>query len=414
MSAPSKRKGFIRRHPVWTVVGLLALAGAVQAAVSRARGPEVEAVQVRRGPLVQKVVVSGRVTPPSQVKMSVQLPGTVSQVAVEEGDTVQPGQLLLQLEPSEWKAQLQQAQAGVAQARARLRQVQRVGAPTQDESVRQAELQVEQAQRRVDRQRALVDGGSGTREQLEEEESGLRLAQSRLETARTQALGSVRGGPEVQLQQALVQQAEAAAQLQRVRLEQASVRATVPAVVLRRDVEPGDSVSPGRVLLVLARTGATRLSVEPDEKNLAFVREGQPALASADAFPAERFAARVESVAPGINPDRGTVEVKLAVPEPPAYLRPDMAVSVEVEVARRDAALWVPSEAVREAGSAAPWAWVVREGAARRVEVKTGLSGEGKVELLSGVSEGEWLLSGKTPVAEGARVRVKARAGAKP
>jgi HlyD family secretion protein len=168
------------------------------------------------------------------------------------------------------------------------------------------------------------------------------------------------------------------------------------------------------VLLVLARTGATRLSVEPDEKNLAFVREGQPALASADAFPAERFAARVESVAPGINPDRGTVEVKLAVPEPPAYLRPDMAVSVEVEVARRDAALWVPSEAVREAGSAAPWAWVVREGAARRVEVKTGLSGEGKVELLSGVSEGEWLLSGKTPVAEGARVRVKARAGAKP
>ena len=79
--APSRKKGFLRRHPVASLLGVLALAGAAQALVSRARGPEVEAVQVRRGPLVQKVVVAGRVTPPSQVRVAAQLGGTVLSVA---------------------------------------------------------------------------------------------------------------------------------------------------------------------------------------------------------------------------------------------------------------------------------------------------------------------------------------------
>jgi len=410
-----KRKGLIRRHPVASVLALLALAGVGQAVASRIRGPEVEAVQVRRGPLVQKVVVAGRVTPPSQVRVASQVGGTVQAVVVDEGAEVKPGDVLVQLDTSELKAALAQAQAGVAQARARLRQLLSISAPTQGEAVRQAELQVDLAQKRVDRQRQLQGAGSGTAEQLDEAEASLELARSRLESARAQAGGSGRGGADVQLQQAAVAQAEAAAQLARVRLEQATLRAPVPAVVLRREVEPGDTVQLGRELLVLARTGATRLSVEPDEKNLAFIRVGQPAVASADAFPQERFPAAVESVSPGVNPERGTVEVKLSVPTPPPYLRPDMAVSVEIEVARKEEAVAVPAEAVRDVTSPAPWAWAVRDGRARRVEVKVGLSGEGRVELLAGPADGEWLLTGKAPVTEGGPVRVKARpAGGKP
>jgi len=191
-------------------------------------------------------------------------------------------------------------------------------------------------------------------------------------------------------------------------------RVTPPSQV-RVASQVAGTVQAGRELLVLARTGATRLPVEPDEKNLAFIRPGQRALASADAFPQERFGAAVESVAPGVNPERGAAEVKLSVPTPPPYLRPDMAVSLEIEVARKDGAVLVPAEAVRDVATAATWAWGVREGRAQRVEVKAGLSGEGKLELLSGPPEGDWLLTGKAPVTEGGRVRVKARAaGGKP
>ena len=414
-ASPTKKKGLVRRHPVASVLVLLVAGGVGHALWSRARGPEVEAVQVRRGELVQKVVVAGRVTPPSQVRVASQVGGTVQAVPVDEGAQVKPGDVLVQLDTAELKAALAQAQAGVGQARARLRQLLSVSAPTQGEAVRQAELQLDLAQKRVDRQRQLQGAGSGTAEQLDEAEGALELSRSRLDSARMQAGGSGRGGADVQLQQAAVAQAEAAAQLARVRLEQATLRAPVPAVVLRREVEPGDSAQPGRELLVLARTGATRLSVEPDEKNLAFIRPGQPAQASADAFPQQRFAAAVESVAPGVNPERGTVEVKLSVPAPPPYLRPDMAVSVEIEVARKDAAVTVPAEAVRDVATAAPWAWVVRDGRAQRLEVKVGLTGEGRVELLSGPAEGDWLLTGKAQVTEGGAVRVKARpAGGKP
>ena len=414
-ASPTKKKGLVRRHPVASVLVLLVAGGVGHALWSRARGPEVEAVQVRRGELVQKVVVAGRVTPPSQVRVASQVGGTVQAVPVDEGAQVKPGDVLVQLDTAELKAALAQAQAGVGQARARLRQLLSISAPTQGEAVRQAELQVDLAQKRVDRQRQLQGAGSGTAEQLDEAEGALELSRSRLDSARMQAGGSGRGGADVQLQQAAVAQAEAAAQLARVRLEQATLRAPVPAVVLRREVEPGDSAQPGRELLVLARTGATRLSVEPDEKNLAFIRPGQPAQASADAFPQQRFAAAVESVAPGVNPERGTVEVKLSVPAPPPYLRPDMAVSVEIEVARKDAAVTVPAEAVRDVATAAPWAWVVRDGRAQRLEVKVGLTGEGRVELLSGPAEGDWLLTGKAQVTEGGAVRVKARpAGGKP
>ncbi len=93
-------------------------------------------------------------------------------------------------------------------------------------------------------------------------------------------------------------------------------------------------VQPGRTLLVVARDGPTQLSVLPDEKNLAFLRLGQPATASVDAFPDRVFPARVAYIAPAVDLSRGTVEVKLDVPDPPPFLRPDMTVSVNVEVGR--------------------------------------------------------------------------------
>jgi HlyD family secretion protein len=360
---------------------------------------------VRRAPLVHRVVMSGRVSPPAELEVASLLAGTVAEVAMQEGARVEPGQVLVRLEAAAQEADVARARAAVAQARARLSSLREVGAPRREEAVRQAEVDLAQAEKAAERARTLAEAGVLTRVQRDEALAALEVARSRLASARAEAAGSGQGGSEQRQAEAALAQAEAELRVAEARLAQATVSAPVRAVVLRREVEPGDSVQPGQRLMTLARVGGTQLLTEPDERNLAYLRPGLKAVASADAFPLERFAAEVETVAPSVNPARGTVEVKLAVPEPPPYLRPGMTVSVDVEVGRREDALVLPLEVVRDAASESPWVLVLREGRAERVQVRTGLRGEGKVEVVEGLSGGELVIPASEKVRPGARVR---------
>jgi HlyD family secretion protein len=110
----------------------------------------------------------------------------------------------------------------------------------------------------------------------------------------------------------------------------------------------------------------------------------------------------VEWIAPAVDPAQGTVEVRLAVPSPPAYLRADMTVSINVEVLRRVGALVVPRELVRDAGSDVPWVVVARDGRAVRRAVRLGITGDREVEILAGLAEGDRVLP--ADIEPGARV----------
>ena len=118
-------------------------------------------------------------------------------------------------------------------------------------------------------------------------------------------------------------------------------------------------------------------------------------------------AAVVSFIAPSVEPTRGTVEVRLRVPHPPPFLRPDMAVSVEVELGRRPGVLVVPVDAVREDG-AEPWVLVVRQGRAERRAVRLGLRGEGMVEVQAGLVEGDEVVPPSSGAVPGQRVRPRA------
>jgi HlyD family secretion protein len=396
-----------RGHPLWAGLLAIVLLLAAVGTVRWLRGAEVEALRVTRGPLVHRIVVSGRVSPPAQVSVASVLSGTVKSVAVEEGAQVEPGQVLLALDSATQEAEVARARAGVPQARARLKQLLEVSAPQRAQAVRQAEVELAQAERAFERARTLAEAGSISQEQLEQSRSALELSRSRLASAQAQATATLQGGAEVQLVVAAMEQAEAELKAAQERLSQATLRAPTRAVVLSRQVEPGDAVQPGRVLLTLARVGPLRLTVEPDERSLAFLQEGQSALASADAFPRERFAASVERVAPSVDLERGTVEVKLTVPQAPAYLRPGMTVSVELEVGRRERVLVLPSRAVRELASEQPWVLVPEQGRAARRNLTLGLRGEEQVEVVGGLEEGEWVLPPSSrPLLPGQRVRL--------
>jgi HlyD family secretion protein len=164
-------------------------------------------------------------------------------------------------------------------------------------------------------------------------------------------------------------------------------------------------VQPGKVLLSLAAQGPVRIDASVDEKYLRLLQPGQKARAVADAFAHQPFDAVLSYLSPSVDAQRGTVDVRLQVPEAPRFLRPDMTVSVEMQVGQRQATLMLPSDAVRGADTPAPWVLVADGGVARRVPITLGLHGVGQVEVTQGLSQDDWVLLSTSPAAEGDRVR---------
>lgn len=356
-------------------------------------GPTARWQQVQPRDLVRTVVASARVQAPHRVELGSQLTGTVRQVLVEEGQAVQAGQLLLSLESSEAQANWQAAELAVQQAEARLRQLQEVQAPAARESERQTQANLAQIRAQHARQADLFRQGFIGQAALDEASRALQVAEAQARAATLQRQSGEPQGADLALARSTLAQARASALAARARLDYMSLKAPVDGVIVNRSVEPGQVVQAGKVLLLLAPGGASELVAQIDERNLGLLQAGQPALASADAYAEQRFAAKVSEISPGVDAQRGSVEVKLTVPSPPPYLRQDMTVSVEIEVARRPQALSLPMEAVLQADSNQPWVWVLdADERLQRRELRLGLRAGGQVEVLQGLKAGERVL----------------------
>lgn len=357
-----------------------------------------------RAPLAESVVASGRVIPPATVALASQITGTVSAVKVREGEACQAGQLLLQLSDAELRAQLEQAQAQVIQAQAKREQLDDLSLPQAQQGVAQARTSLALARRTLERNRALAQTGFVSPAAVDEAQQQVDLAASRLASAEA-GLASNRAGSERRLAAANLQNARAVVALAQARLDQLSLRAPADCTVLSREVEPGQVAQTGKTLLTLALAGPTRISMLLDEKRLGHLAIGQAATVLADAYPDQPFAARVAEIAPQVDRATGTVEIKLAVPQPPAFLRADMTVSAEVKVASRTAALVLPGDAVFERDGQRR-VWRVESGRAVERPVRLGLAGIGQVEIVAGLDEGDVVLApGSKPLSAGLRVR---------
>lgn len=372
----------------------------------RLLGPRLPAHTVSRNDLVQTIVASGRVETPQRVDIGSQITGTVAAIPVAEGQVVKARQLLISLEDSEAQAAVEQARAAVTQAQARLRQLREIALPAALQALRQAEVNFRTTQRQFARTQQLQRQGFVGQSQLDDAQRNLDLAESQLRAAQLQVTANRTQGSDYLLAQASLDQALANLRLATARLDYTTIEAPLDGTLIARHVERGDVVQPGKVLMVLSPTGQTQLVVQIDEKNLAHVRLGQPALGSADAYPKERFRARLAYINPAVDPQRGSVEVKFNVPEPPAYLRQDMTVSVDIEVARRADAVVVPLDMVHDSTGDAPWVMTINAGHAKRLPVKLGVRGAGKVEIVAGLQPGDRVLSvTASQVTEGQRVR---------
>jgi HlyD family secretion protein len=371
------------------LLGVVLLVISVSAVVVRRMLPtSVAATSVVRGDVSRTLVLTGRVRPPVRPQLGAAIAGTVRDVLVREGDRVTRGQVLLRLDDAQVSAGLAQARAALAAAEARAQS-------TAD----QASIALAQATRDLERARSLYASGAISARDLEVADRAATVARSELDVAGTRApAGLSTPLAEVARARAAVAAAEALIALTRV-------TAPAAATVLARHVEPGNAVVPGQLLIDMALDGATELVVYSREENLRDLRVGATAVASADAFPDSTFAAHVAWIAPAVDPSQGTVEARLAVARPPRYLRPDMTISINVEVECHTNALVVPVDAVRDANTSTPWVLVPNNSRAERRPVRLGLKGDHGVEIRSGLAAGDRVLP--ATVTPGQRVRLQ-------
>lgn len=393
------------RHKRWIGAVALLFAAVAWMLLRWLVGPEVVLYPVLKAELVRTVVATGHVETPYRVEIGSQITGTVKDVLVEEGQTVRQGQALVALDTTELDAAVVQAQGAVAQAEAQMRQMQELTRPAADEALKQARANLDNAKSAFERADRLAKSGAGTQATLDEAMRAVNVAQALTRTAELQVYTSSPGGSDYVMAQTQLDQAQANLATARARLGYATIAAPRDGVLITRSVERGTVVQPGTALLVLAPAGDIQLVVQIDEKNLSLLKVGEDALASADAYPDERFAATLSYINPSVDITRASVEVKLTVPDPPAYLRQDMTVSVDIAVDRRQDAVIVPARTVHEPTSAAPWVLVVREGRARNQLVRLGLRAADQVQILEGVVPGEKVVPVAAGVRAGQRIR---------
>lgn len=400
---------------VVVAVAAVVVLGAAVLGWARWRGPVVDAFAVQAAPLVRTVQVSARVEALTRVDVGATLTGRVAEVLVREGDAVRAGQPLLRLETDELRATLAQARASEQQAQARLSGLRTTGRAQAQAALAQADAGVVAARAEMERAQALVAQGFVSGSRLDEARRALQVAEAQQASARAQVAANRDGGTDEVQAQAQWQAAKAATEAAQARLAQAELRAPTDGRVLTRDVEPGQIVQPGKALLALALAGPTVLVAQADERFLDQLATGQPATVVADAYAGQRFAARLSRIAPRVDAQRGAIEVKFEMTDaPPAFLREDMTLSVEVETARRDRALALPLAALRPgADEASATVLVAADGRAQARAVRLGVRTLQAVEVQDGLQDGELVLLGEASaqVQPGQRVRAKALTG---
>jgi len=379
----------LSRHPFrWGGGAVMAM---VLWVVARGLMPvDVDVVALETRDLVRTFVLTGRVRPPSTAAIGSSVAGTVRQVRVREGDRVARGQTLFVLDDREALARLREAEAALTEASASV-----------ESNVEIARTEASRAERDLERTRAMLEQGARTQQQVEQAEQRWSDAQARLDAVL--ASSEMEGSDATP---AAVVRARAAVEAASARLALTRIVAPADGVVLSRRAEPGAVAQPGQPLLDVAFDGPSELVVFPAEEDLAVLRLGAPATASADAYPDSLFEAEVALIAPAVDPDQGTVEVRLSIPVAPEYLRPFMTVSVNIEAGRRPGASVLPARVVNDLGASDPWVLVVREGRAERQPVEIGLVSEAWVEIVSGVAVGDSVIDSADGLEPGTRVRV--------
>ncbi len=353
---------------------------------------EVETVPVKRATIVQKVNGTGKIQPNTEINISADVSAKITRLDVKEGDHVEKGQFLVELDREKYLANVQSQQANVrsAEANARLSRDNR-----------------DQAERTYKRAKELVGRKLVSQSELDTAQTTFQVDSSRYQAAMDQ------------VQQAIGMLKQAQDDLSKTTIY-SPISGTVSDLRKERGEIAIGSQFQEDVIMKVAQLGAMEALVNVDENDINAIKIGQPAEIEVDAVLGEKITGTVSEIASSANvAPAGTTaqktefEVKIAITSDTSKLRPGMTASADVVTDTRKNALSVPIQSVTvrtpdqlkvKDGKAGAFTagkdgyvevvWVVQDGKAQARQVTTGIQSDDAIEIKTGVKEGEAIVSG--------------------
>lgn len=432
-----------RLLPTGILLAVVGAAAAYWTADAGPEGPRWRTAPVERGDLVTAVTAAGTLQAVTTVEVSSQLSGQVSSLEADFNDEVREGQPLARLDPETFEARVREleAEAGVARTNVAMERAAlsratadlanaRAALEEAEAEVATARARFDDAGRDLERKRILRERGTLSERDLEKAETEHRAAEGRLRAAQAQgrvkqaavkaARASVRmAKARIENAQATVAEKEAALRQAEIDLERTVIRAPIDGVVIRRNVDLGQTVAASLqapTLFTIAKD-LRRMEVKTyvDEADIGRIHPGQEALFTVDAYSERTFRGRVEEIrkAPQVVQNVVTYAVVVATENADLALLPGMTAAVRVVTARRNDTLIVPNAALRvRPPGVAPDAktgpgrsvWALpADGHLKRIAVETGVTDGARTEIIAGdLSEGEHVLVGHEPEPENA------------
>lgn len=350
---------FIIRHPVLltflalttVVIGLFVntyLENEKQSAQGRFGGGTTVVVTApaKMVTIVDEVEAIGTTRANESVSITSQVTDTVSKVNFEDGMSVQAGQILVELTNSEETAQLAEAQA-----------------------------LVDEASRQFNRMQNLIVENLASVTELDAEKARMQTTNARLE--------------------AII-----------ARLDDRLIRAPFDGVLGFRAISQGTLISPGTIITTLDDISIIKLDFSVPENYMAVLSVGQEVIATSPAYPEQTFLGRVQVISSRVDPITRSITIRAHLNNDNRLLRPGMLLTVHL-VRSRSPALVIPEEAILPIKDK-QFVYVVSENIAQRIEVKAGRKRPGIVEILSGLEEGQMVITqGVIKVRPGSKVTVK-------
>jgi HlyD family secretion protein len=367
-----KRKPRRRRSP-WpmriAIVLVLALVGVLAVRGSKPKPILVETRRVERGTIRDEISSSsaGEVMAEQRAIIRAELSGSVVAVQRRTGERVKKDELILELDAGDLNARLRQARATWV---------------SQHSQVAQAEARAESARRTAERAQNLHERGAETKQIAEDAAAQANEAAAAAAAARAQ-----------------LDQAEAALQVARVARSKTVLTAPFDGLLADVAVDPGAAVQPGMELFEIIDDSRLHVEATIDEADIGRVQVGQVATLRLDALPERSFEAVVAKLNPTVRKDaKGArslgieVEVKDLAGAVAAGVRPGMSANVDVRVDHKEGVLSVPTSAIVGRGTKRS-VYVVESGVARERQLITGISNWEQTEVVSGLKEGEEIVT---------------------
>ncbi len=428
------------RRSVWRIilyagvaVILLVIAGlALYRTLASAMEVEVQRPGLQAATTAGEVVLTagGYIVAHHPIQVSSKVVGKVASVRIEKGDHVGEGQVLVRLEDSEYQALLAQAKANLGVAQAKVRELETGSRPQEIDAARaaldQAQANFQNAKVNLARTEEMAKAQITSPSQLDAARTQFEVNKGQLESAQKN-YELVKLGPRieaVQYARAQAAQAEAAVAYAQTMLDSTLIRSPIDGTVLERLVERGEMVS----TMNLGGTGGVKASVaaiadlndlqvqlDINQNDFPRITPAQACAVSADAYPDRVYQGVVAEIAPEANRQKATIEVRVKVLKPDAYLRPEMNAHVSFLAPAKSGqnssreVLTIPRSALvqREGKNSV---FIVDGSHARVREIQLGRDLGDRLEVSDGVSPNDRIV---VHVPEGLTdgQRVKAKAG---